>query len=180
MLSMPDCRSRQTRLLQGRASFGVMIMQKSPEGREDTAASISVQVRLGFPAAWSSQNRKLAWSPPAVLSHVLQAFSHRKVLWTVNNSPNFGDCQILWISQKSSFLFFCCMENSIISRSCQDKPDHFRQFLSYLWDAPKMLCGQTIVEMCMRDAMFWFELCFQQSRKTWDPCQVCRYNFSDT
>lgn len=181
MLFFPDCRSRQARLLLGRASFGVIIMQKSPreEGREDTAASIPVLVCLGFPAGSSSQKRRLPWSPPAVLSHILQAFSHRKVLSIVSNSPNFEDYQVLSISQKSSFMLVSCMENGIISRSCQDKPDHFRQFLSHLWDALKMLCRQTGIETCMRDAVFWFELWFQQSWKKWDLSQVFRYNFSD-
>lgn len=100
-LSMPCIsygRSRQAKLLQGRASFGVIIMQKSSKGREDTAASISVLVCLGLPAGWSSQKRRLPWSPPAVLSHILQAFSHRKVLWTMDNNPNFEDYRILLIS----------------------------------------------------------------------------------
>lgn len=45
--------------------LGVIIMQKSPEGKEHTAASISVLVCLGFPAGWSSQKWRLPWSPPA-------------------------------------------------------------------------------------------------------------------
>lgn len=77
-LSMP-CnpygRSRQAKLLQGRASFGVIIMQKSSKGREDTAASISVLVCLGLPAGWSSQTKAALIPSCCSVPHTASIFS---------------------------------------------------------------------------------------------------------
>lgn len=89
MSSFPDCGSRRARRLQRRASSGATIAQNST-GREERSraepsrAFAPAPVRLGVPAGCggcSSPQWRLPSSPPAVLSCVLQEFSHWKEFW---------------------------------------------------------------------------------------------------